>query len=34
MTEAAQHSIVFGGETFAFLIERTARRGELDACPK
>lgn len=26
MTDAAQHSIVFGGETFAFLIERTARR--------
>jgi predicted metal-dependent hydrolase len=26
MTEASQHSIVFGGETVAFLIERTARR--------
>ncbi|WP_338928579.1 SprT family zinc-dependent metalloprotease [Roseomonas mucosa] len=26
MTDAAQHSVVFGGETFAFLIERTARR--------
>lgn len=26
MTDAAQHSIVFGGETFTFLIERTARR--------
>lgn len=26
MTDAAQHSIVFGGETFAFRIERTARR--------
>jgi predicted metal-dependent hydrolase len=26
MTDAAQHSIVFGGETLAFLIERTARR--------
>jgi predicted metal-dependent hydrolase len=26
MRDAAQHSIVFGGETFAFLIERTARR--------
>ncbi|MEQ8252028.1 MAG: SprT family zinc-dependent metalloprotease [Oceanibaculum nanhaiense] len=26
MTVAAQHSIVFGGETFAFLIERTSRR--------
>ena len=26
MTDAAQHSIVFGGETVSFLIERTARR--------
>ncbi|WP_439514852.1 M48 family metallopeptidase [Oceanibaculum nanhaiense] len=26
MTVVAQHSIVFGGETFAFLIERTSRR--------
>lgn len=26
MTSPAQHSIVFGGEPFAFLIERTARR--------
>ncbi len=26
MTDTAQHSIVFGGETFAFQIERTARR--------
>jgi len=26
MMDTAQHSIVFGGETFAFLIERTARR--------
>ncbi|WP_422384323.1 M48 family metallopeptidase [Roseibium album] len=26
MTDAAWHSIVFGGETFAFQIERTARR--------
>lgn len=26
MTDAAQYSIIFGGETFLFLIERTARR--------
>ncbi|MBL3609997.1 M48 family metallopeptidase [Rhodovulum sulfidophilum] len=26
MTDAARHSIVFGGEEFAFLIERTTRR--------